>query len=80
MLCFILSNDSVEKNINIQQALLFPYSENPDLKTKKIIKVNNLIIVLIKIEAINISQFGLACKHGIIFQISIYNWTQNCIL
>ena len=25
------------------------------------------------------SQYGLACKYGIIFQISIYNWMENCI-
>ena len=25
------------------------------------------------------SQYGLACKYGITFKISIYNWTQNCI-
>ena len=26
------------------------------------------------------SQYGLACKYEIIFQISIYNLTQKCIL
>ena len=25
------------------------------------------------------SQYRLACKYGIIFSISIYNWMQNCV-
>ena len=24
------------------------------------------------------SKYGLACKHGTIFQITIYNWKENC--
>ena len=26
-----------------------------------------------------LSRHGLASKYGITFQISVYNWTQNCI-
>ena len=38
--------------------------------------------MLIKIRLLiflALSQHGLACKYGIIFQISIYSWMQNCI-
>ena len=45
-------------------------------KKKKILNMNYLIIVLMKMRLVMIfSQYGLACKYGMIFQMSIYNWT-----
>ena len=56
----------MDKNINIQQILFFSVLKKPELKNKKII---DFIY----------SAIWLACKYGIIFQISIYNSTQNYI-
>ena len=70
----------MEENINIQQALFFSFLEKPSLKTKKIIDVSYLIMVLIKMRLIiflTLSRYGLACKHGIIIQMSIYDWMQD---
>ena len=70
----------MEENINIQQALFFSFLEKPSLKTKKIIDVSYLIMVLIKMRLIiflTLSRYGLAYKHGIIIQISIYDWMQD---
>ena len=49
---------------------------------QKIININYLIMVLIKMRFLIflvLSRYGLACKYGIISQISIFNWIQNCI-
>ena len=75
---FISKNNSVEKNINIQQVLSLSLLKMPGLKNKqkkKIIKINYLIIALIKMRLLILlilSQYGLACKYGIIFQVSIH--------
>ena len=75
---FISKNNSVEKNINIQQVLSLSLLKMPGLKNKqkkRIIKINYLIIALIKMRLLILlilSQYGLACKYGIIFQISIH--------
>ena len=47
----------MEKNINIQQALFFSFLRNQAYKTKTIISISYLIMVLIKNEAINIIGF-----------------------
>ena len=61
----------------------FSVFKDPGLKNKKkIIKINHLIIVLIKMILLIFLlfyQYGLACKYGIIFQILISNWIQSCI-
>ena len=79
----VLNNNFVKKNINIQQTLFFSFLKNPGLKNKtKTFNVNYLIIALIKMKLLIFlvfSQYGLARKHRIILQVSIYNWTQNCI-
>ena len=75
---FISKNNSVEKNINIQQVLSLSLLKMPGLKNKqkkRIIKINYLIIALIKMRLLILlilSQYGLACKYGIIFQVSIH--------
>ena len=76
---FISKNNSVEKYINIQQVLSLSFLKMPGLKNKqqkkRIIKINYLIIALITIRLLILlvfSQYGLACKYGIIFQISIH--------
>ena len=46
-------------------------------KNEKITNNNYLLIVLIKMRLLKFlvfSQYELACKHGITFQISIYSW------
>ena len=70
------------KNINIQQALFFSLLKKPGLKNKKN-HYHCMIIALVKMRLLIFlvfSQYGLACKYEIIFQVSIYNWAQNCIL
>ena len=62
----------------------FSVFKDPGLKNKKkkIIKINHLIIVLVKMILLIFLlfyQYGLACKYGIIFQILISNWIQSCI-
>ena len=87
---FILNNNSVEKSIKIQQALFFSFLKSSSLKNKNIMKINYLIMVLIKMSLLTFlvfSQYGLACKYGIILQISFStairiafsdNWRSNC--
>ena len=44
-------------------------------KNKKTIVLKNMRLLIFLV----FSQYGLAGKYGLIFQISIYNWAQNCI-
>ena len=54
----MLNNNSVEKKTNIQHAFFFSFLKKPSLKkNKKIININYLLTVLIKIEAIIILGF-----------------------
>ena len=79
---FILSNNSVEKNINIQQAVFYSFLKRLGLKHKKIINISYLIIVVIKMRLLISCAFSrdvLGCKYGIFFQILLYNLMQNCI-
>ena len=49
-------------------------------KKQKNINISHLAMVLIKMRLLVFLVFSRhrwACKHGIIFQISIYNWMQN---
>ena len=49
---------------------------------EKVFLINYLIILLIKMTLViflAFTQYGLACKYGIVSLISIYNWMQNCI-
>ena len=79
----MLNNDSVEKSTNMQQAFFFPLLRKKHaLKNKKIFNINNLIIALTKMRMLiflAFSQYGLVSKYGTIFEISIYDWTMNCI-
>ena len=80
----------MEKNIKIQQALFFSFLKKLGLKNKKTINMRYSTIVLIKMRLLMFSvfsQYGLACKYGIILQISTYNisrilfsdtWHKNC--
>ena len=62
--------------------LLFSKKTKPK-KQREIINISYLIMVLIKIRLLIFlifSQYGLASKFRIMFQISIYNWMQDYIL
>ena len=64
-------------------SFLFFLKKDQAYKTKKIINISYLIMVLIKMRLLIflvLSRYGLACKYRIISQISIYNWIKNCIL
>ena len=72
----------MEKNISIQQAVFYFSKKRKQKKKKKIINISYLIMALIKMRLLIflvLSRYGLACIYGIIFQMSIYNWMQNCI-
>ena len=63
-------------------SFLFFLKKNRPKKRKKISSIRYLIMLLINMRPVIFlvfSQYGLACKYGIIFQISTYNWMQNCI-
>ena len=63
-------------------SFLFFLKKDQAYKTKKIINISYLIMVLIKMRLLIflvLSRYGLACKYRIISQISIFNWMQNCI-
>ena len=80
-LCLVLNNNYVEKNINIRQALFFSLLKIAKAK-EKINNISYIIIVLIKIRIfvfLVFIQYILPCKYRIVFQISIFNWMQNCI-
>ena len=72
----------MEKNINIQQAIFVLLLKEQGLKNpKNIININYLTIAKMKLLIfLKLSQHGLAFKYGIIFQVRIQNWTQNCTL
>ena len=59
--------------------LLSLKTSRPKKQIKKIINISYLIIAPIKMKLLVFSQYGLACKYGIISPISIHNWMQNCI-
>ena len=64
----------MEKNINLQRVLFFLRKTKPKKQNKKIINISYLMM-LIKMRLLIflvLSHYGLACKYGIIFQISIY--------
>ena len=69
--------------MNIQEALFFFFLKKGQFhKTKEIINISYLIMVLIKISLsifLVLSQYRVACNCRIIGQMSIYNWMQNCI-
>ena len=70
-----------EKHQHTTSSFLF-FLKNPGLKSKKTINTSYLVTVLIEMRLLIFmvfTQYGLACKYGIIFQISIHNWMQNCI-
>ena len=63
-------------------SFLFFLKKDQAYKTKKIINISYLIMVLIKMRLLIflvLSRYGLACKYKKISQISIYNWMQNYI-
>ena len=63
--------------MNIQQAL-FILKKDQAYKTKKIINISYLIMVLIKVKLLiflTLSQYGLACKYRI---ISKYQYIAGC--
>ena len=66
-----------------EQPLFFSLFKKLNLNNKKkIINICYLIMVLIKKRLLGflvLSLYGLNCKYGIVFEASIYNWTQNCI-
>ena len=70
---FILNNNSVEKNINIQQAIFFLKIARP--KNEKII-INNIYLIIVRIKIrllkfLGFSQNGLTSKYGIILNINV---------
>ena len=63
-------------------SFLFFLKKDQAYKTKKIINISYLIMVLIKMRLLIflvLSRYELVCKYRIISQISIFNWMQNCI-
>ena len=72
----------MEKNINIQEdPFIFSFKKQTQ-ETKIIINISYLTMVLIKMRLLMflvLSQYGLACKYGIIFQTAIHKWMQNWI-
>ena len=78
----------MEKNTNIQQTNPKKQKKKQKQKQKKqnktkINNINHLIMALIKMRLLIfliLSRYGLACKYGTVFQLSMYNWMQNCIL
>ena len=63
-------------------SFLFFLKKDQAYKTKKIINISYLIMVLIKMRLLILlvlSRYGLVFKYRIISQISIYNWMQNWI-
>ena len=61
---------------------LFSFLKNEVYKTKNIINISYLIVVLKEMRLLILlvlNRYGLAFKYRIISQISIYNWMQNCI-
>ena len=66
----------MEKNINIQQVLFFSFQKKTKPKKQKnVINISYIIIMLIKMRPLMFlvfSQYGLACKYEILFQISVF--------
>ena len=63
-------------------SFLFFLKKDQAYKTKKIINISYLIMLLIKMRLLIflvLIRYGLACKYRIIYQRSIYNWMQNYI-
>ena len=65
---FVLNNNFVQKNMNIQETLFF-LEKDQAYKTKNIINISNIIMWLIKMRLLIflvLSRYGLACKYRII--------------
>ena len=65
---FVLNNNFVEKNMNIQETIFF-LEKDQAYKTKNIINISNIIMWLIKMRLLIflvLSRYGLACKYRII--------------
>ena len=61
-----------QKHVKLFKVIL----KSQDLKSKNIINTTYLIMVLLKMKLLIFlvfSQYALACKYGIIFQIPLYN-------
>ena len=72
----------MKKNINIQQVCFFFLKKIKPKKQKKVINISPLTTILRTLRLLILlvlSHYELAYKYGIIFQISIYNWMQNCV-
>ena len=74
-----LNSNSVENKINIHQALFFLKKVRPKKKKKKNHQHSLFDNRARLLTILDFSQYGLACKYGIIFQISIHNRRQNYI-
>ena len=71
-----------EEHQYTESLFLFILEKAKPKKQKKNVNISYLIMVLTKIRLLIflvLTQYGLACKYGIIFQILLYNWMQNCI-
>ena len=65
---FVLNNNFVEKNMNIQETIFF-LEKDQAYKTKNIINISYIIMWLIKMRLLIflvLSRYGLACKYRII--------------
>ena len=65
---FVLNNNFVEKNMNIQETIFF-LEKDQAYKTKNIINISYIIMWLIKMRLLMflvLSRYGLACKYRII--------------
>ena len=65
---FVLNNNFVQKNMNIQETLFF-LEKDQAYKTKNIINISYIIMWLIKMRLLMflvLSRYGLACKYRII--------------
>ena len=71
----------MEKNINIQQVLFFSFQKKTKPKKQKnVINISYIIIMLIKMRPLMFlvfSQYGLACKYEILFQISVFMFVSS---
>lgn len=76
----VLKNNSLQENINMQETIFLSFLKMPE--KQNISNINYLITDLRKmmlLEFLVFIQSELASEYGIISQISIYSWTQNCI-
>ena len=57
----------------------FVLKKKTDLKNKNNYDISQVLIKMRPLISLIFSQYGLACKYGTIFQISVYNWMQNFV-